>query len=85
MNTDFDKRSRFEGNDVRYYPFCCFLPGIRTPFGLSVFGGIIVLIGGFWLLTTLELLPSLVQDALGPIVVILIGIAYLINSLSLRE
>ena len=85
MNTESEKRSRLEGNDARYYPVCCFLPGIQTQFGLSVFGGIIVLVGGFWLLTTLDLLPRLVQDSLGPIVVILIGIAYLINSLLIRE
>jgi len=85
MNTDTERRSRLEGNDVRYYPACFCWPGSQTRFGFSVFGGLLVFVGGFWLLSTLQLLPRLVQDSLGPIVVILIGIAYLINTVLVRE
>ena len=85
MSTDFENRNRFEGDDVRYYPVCGCWPVSRTPFGVSIFGSILVVVGGFWLLTRLELLPRLVEESLGPIVVILIGIAYLINSFSLKR
>jgi len=85
MSKDFENRNRLEGEDVRYYPVCWCWPGSRTPFGLSVFGSILVVVGVFWLLSRLDMLPRLFEDSLGPIVVILIGIAYLINSFSVRK
>ena len=85
MNIDSENRSRLEGNDVRYYPACCCWPGTRTPFGLAVFGGILTLIGALWLMAELGLLPSVMNISLWPVVLIMIGISYLINSFSRRE
>jgi len=85
MTTEFGKRNQLEDGELRVYPVCWYWPESRTPYGISVWGGVLVVVGGIWLLSTLELLPRLVQDSLGPIVVILIGIAYLINTVLHRE
>lgn len=42
-----------------------------------IWGGILILSGAGWLLFNFNLLPALFLDVLGPLVIIVIGIAYL--------
>lgn len=81
--TEKDERTLFI--DEHYYPVCWCWMGQPTPFWVTVFGGILVVIGGIWLLTTLELLPKLYENALGPVIGILVGLAYLVNSIVRRK
>ena len=85
MTTEAERDERTPSMDERYYPTCWCWIGQPTPYWVVVFGGILTIIGGIWLLTNLGILPRLLENALGPGIVILIGLAYLVNGLALRK
>lgn len=58
-----------------YDPICwC---GPTTTIGASLFGSVLLFIGGVLLLDNLDLVPAQLVDSLWPIVIIVIGLAYL--------
>ena len=85
MTIDTERNERSSSIDDRYYPTCWCWIGRPTPYWVMVFGGILVVIGGIWLLTTLEIMPRILENALGPVILILIGLAYLVNGFVLRR
>ena len=80
------KDPRFNrGEDSYYIPWCWPWFGRPSPVTLAVIGGITAILGTVWLLIEVEILPQIWEKAIGPAAVILIGVAYLLNSLSLRD
>ena len=60
----------------RYYYVggCCWPTGY---FGTALWGGIIILLGSAWLLTNLDLIPASFDDIFWPLILIVIGLAFL--------
>lgn len=73
MTTDLDRRDPSVRRE--YVSLFCCTPS--TVFGGYLWGGLLVLIGGAWLLDTLELVPEALLELFWPLVVIGIGLASL--------
>ncbi len=76
MTDRFETAENQEHREYVYYPacFCGILPGT---FGITFFGSILVLIGGVWLLDSLNILPVVLGNAIWPLALITIGLGYL--------
>ena len=85
MASETGKEDKYPPLEERWSPICWCWPGRPTPYWAAAFGGILVVVGGIWLLTTLQLLPKLIENALGPMILILIGLASLVNSVVMRR
>lgn len=66
-----------KGNRIVYYPACCWG---RGSFGAYLCGFLLVLVGGLWLLHSLDLIPPGWNGLIGPPLLIVFGIACLIGT-----
>lgn len=71
------KNEEHKVNGVVYYPACCW--GLSA-FGVYLWGTVLVLGGGLWLLHNLSLIPAGWSGLIGPPLLIVVGLACLIST-----
>lgn len=65
------------------YPVCWWWPA--DVFGAYLFGAILVLVGGFWLLDNLNLIAAPIADLVWPLAILAIGATVIARSLALER